>query len=489
MSKKSWKGWIKHADFILLDIISLQLSFIIAYWITRSLDNPYSKPAFRFQALVLFVSQAIVILFFNNYSGILRRKRFDELSAVLRYIITIQLVSLTYLFIVHRSGTVSRLQVGFTSVLFVFLGYVFRQLNKKRIAHFVASRNQKSLVLVTSTEYVKDALEKLYDPDAFQDFFVSRIILMDGADDLETSLSYGERQIPIISLSKEAISVLQHEWVDEVFVLQPENIPFQSDFMDELRLMGITVDYTQAAMIDDRFPMIDLRKLGGYKVITNSVNFAAPGQAMLKRGMDILGGIIGCIITGILYIFIAPAIQREDPGPVFFRQDRVGKNGKIFKIHKFRTMYTDAEQRKAELEKQNYYQNGKMFKLENDPRIIGSQKKHKNGKPAGLGNFLRSSSLDEFPQFFDILIGNMSLVGWRPCTVDEWNAYDLQHRIRASMKPGLTGAWQVSGRSDITDFDEVVRLDREYIENWSLGLDIKILLKTVVVVLSRKGAR
>ena len=152
------------------------------------------------------------------------------------------------------------------------------------------------------------------------------------------------------------------------------------------------------------------------------------------------------------------------------------------------TMYLDAEERKAALMSQNRIQDGMMFKMDDDPRIIGSEKKNKDGKPIGIGNILRSTSLDEFPQFADILVGKMSLVGWRPCTLGEWEKYDMKHRIRASMKPGLTGMWQVSGRSEITDFDEVVKLDREYIENWSLALDIKILLKTVYVVLLRKGA-
>jgi lipopolysaccharide/colanic/teichoic acid biosynthesis glycosyltransferase len=150
-------------------------------------------------------------------------------------------------------------------------------------------------------------------------------------------------------------------------------------------------------------------------------------------------------------------------------------------------MYLDAEERKAELMKQNKMQ-GLMFKMDDDPRIIGSEKKGKDGKPKGIGNFIRRTSIDEFPQFFNVLIGNMSLVGWRPCTLNEWKEYNLEHRSRAGMKPGITGMWQVSGRSEITDFDEVVKLDQEYIENWSLLLDFKILLKTVAVVAKREGA-
>ena len=143
--------------------------------------------------------------------------------------------------------------------------------------------------------------------------------------------------------------------------------------------------------------------------------------------------------------------------------------------YKFRSMYMDAEERKKELMEQNKMQ-GLMFKMDDDPRITP------------IGKFIRKTSLDEFPQFINIFKGDMSLVGTRPPTVDEFEQYDAHHKSRLAIKPGLTGLWQVSGRSEITDFDEVVRLDQEYIENWSLVLDLKILLKTVVVVLKGKGA-
>ena len=151
-------------------------------------------------------------------------------------------------------------------------------------------------------------------------------------------------------------------------------------------------------------------------------------------------------------------------------------------------MYMDAEERKKALMAQNKVQDGMMFKMDDDPRIIGSEKKDKNGKPKGIGNFIRRTSLDEFPQFWNVLKGEMSLVGTRPPTLDEWEKYDLHHRVRMSIKPGITGLWQISGRSEITDFEEVVRLDREYIQNWSPELDFQILLKTVSVVLKHEGA-
>ena len=183
--------------------------------------------------------------------------------------------------------------------------------------------------------------------------------------------------------------------------------------------------------------------MGNYTVVTTCINMASAGQLILKRIMDICGGLVGCILTGIIFLFVAPAIYIKSPGPIFFSQYRVGKNGRKFKIYKFRSMYMDAEERKKELMKQNRVSDGLMFKMENDPRVIGSEK----GPGKGIGNFIRKTSLDEFPQFFNVLKGDMSLIGTRPPTVDEWEKYELHHRARLAIKPGLTGMWQVSGLS------------------------------------------
>ena len=198
-------------------------------------------------------------------------------------------------------------------------------------------------------------------------------------------------------------------------------------------------------------------------------------QALVKRAIDIVGSLVGLIITAVITPFVALAIRIESPGPIFFAQERVGRNGRRFKIYKFRSMYIDAEERKKELMEKNQM-SGLMFKMDDDPRITK------------VGKFIRKTSIDELPQFYNILIGQMSLVGTRPPTVDEFNQYNLHYKRRLSMTPGLTGMWQVSGRSSITDFDEVVKLDLEYIDNWSVGLDIKILFMTVVTVLFRRGA-
>jgi lipopolysaccharide/colanic/teichoic acid biosynthesis glycosyltransferase len=181
-------------------------------------------------------------------------------------------------------------------------------------------------------------------------------------------------------------------------------------------------------------------------------------------------------MTVFLTIFIAPAIALESPGPIFFSQVRIGKSGRRFRIYKFRSMYVDAEKRKAELMEKNEMK-GCMFKMKEDPRVTK------------VGKFLRKTSLDEFPQFYNVLKGDMSLVGTRPPTENEFYQYENRHRRRLALKAGLTGLWQVSGRSNVDDFEDVVKMDLEYIDNWSLKMDIKILFRTIGVVLFGKGAK
>ena len=200
-------------------------------------------------------------------------------------------------------------------------------------------------------------------------------------------------------------------------------------------------------------------------------------QAVGKQAIDFLGALIAILLFSPILCFCTIAIRLTSKGPVFFRQQRSGLNGNPFTMYKFRTMVTDAEQRKDELRAYNEMA-GPVFKVTNDPRVTP------------IGQFLRKRSFDELPQLFNVLRGEMSLVGPRPLPVDETMQFDeLAHRRRLSVKPGLTCLWQISGRNEVTDFKEWVRLDLEYIDNWSLWLDIKILLRTIPVVLGGEGAR
>ena len=279
--------------------------------------------------------------------------------------------------------------------------------------------------------------------------------------------------IPIVANLDGLLEFAKIEVVDHVLV--DESTEETREYIEKLIEMGITV-HINVDGLSGEYPNCMVERINGFNVITTSINVATDRQLFLKRAMDIVGSLVGLLICGIAFVVVAPIIYIQSPGPIFFSQVRVGKNGRRFRIYKFRTMYLDAEARKAELMEQNEM-DGLMFKLKNDPRIF----------PAG--HVLRALSIDELPQFWNVFKGDMSLVGTRPPTVDEYEQYELQDKSRLAAQTGMTGMWQVSGRSDISDFKEVVKLDNEYIKNWSLGLDIKILFKTVLVVLGREGSR
>lgn len=400
MNKKHVKGWAKHWDFILLDLACLQVSFILVYWILHGLHSPYSNPVFRNLAVILLVSQLIVILFSGNYSGILRRSKYEEISAVAKFSAIMLGLAAAYMFAVKISGQVSRLQTGWTVVFYFFLDWYSRIVLKRLVRNrIIRTRGTKSLVVVTSARLAEDVLEKLFRHNTYCDFHVSRIILLDEELPDELPENVAEYGAPVSLLNEKTMQELSHNWVDEVFILQPDDMLCPARLMDDLMIMGIAVNFTAEAI--DRWANTDLRKLGQFKVLTVGRRFASAGAMAVKRLADILGGVVGCILTGVIFLFVAPAIYLADPGPVFFTQVRIGQNGKRFKIHKFRSMYMDAEERKAELMARNKMQ-GLMFKVDDDPRIL-----------PGIGNFIRKTSLDEFPQFYDCLIGNLSLVGDR----------------------------------------------------------------------------
>lgn len=216
--------------------------------------------------------------------------------------------------------------------------------------------------------------------------------------------------------------------------------------------------------------------VGTYPVITYHKVCLNQSSKAAKRVIDIIGSLLGIIVFSPIMLLTAIAIKLDSKGPVIFRQKRAGLNGRPFMMYKFRSMCVNAEELKAKLQAQNEVKDGMMFKIEDDPRITR------------VGKFIRKTSIDELPQFFNVLIGNMSLVGTRPPTMDEVVKYERNHWRRMSIKPGITGLWQVSGRSQITDFDKIVELDTEYIDKWSIWFDFCIMFKTVFALLKRKGA-
>jgi exopolysaccharide biosynthesis polyprenyl glycosylphosphotransferase len=325
---------------------------------------------------------------------------------------------------------------------------------------------------MTTSDQVKKILAQIHKENEWE-YQVAYLTILD--TDLVGTKIYG---VEVKAGRDNMFEIARQEAIDGVFIHIP-NEHVESLKLEEIVLefqnMGITVDLsinTFGLKIHEKI----VREVSGYHVLTFSTKLYKESQLLLKRVTDIIGGLVGCLITIFLTVFIAPAIVIESPGPVFFTQVRIGKNGRRFRIYKFRSMYMDAEKRKQELIAQNEM-NGFMFKMKNDPRVTK------------VGKFLRKTSLDEFPQFFNVLKGDMSLVGTRPPTENEFVQYENRHKRRLALKSGVTGLWQVSGRSDITDFEDVVKLDLDYIDNWSLKMDIRILLKTIWVVLFGRGAK
>ena len=475
MYKKATLGWLKHWDFMILDLICLQVAFISAYFIRHGVHLAYENKLYRNMAFVLFLIQVCVTFFGESFKNVLKRGYYKEFTATFKHVCQIILIAVFYLFATQTGEGYSRITLVLTGIIYAVISYIARILWKKYLkTKGVLGKGNRSLLIITSEEMMDTVIDTIRNNN-YEGFQIKGISLLD-ADRV------GERinDVPVVATLENVEEYVCREWVDEVFLDLPKEVPLPRDLINDFIEMGITIHLKLIEMAKLEGEVQRVERLGSYTVLTSSINMASWKQALYKRAMDIAGGLIGCIITGILYLIVAPGIYIKSPGPVFFSQIRVGKNGKKFKLYKFRSMYMDAEKRKKELMAQNRVKDGMMFKLDHDPRIIGGDK--------GIGGFIRKYSIDEFPQFWNVLKGDMSLVGTRPPTIDEWDKYELHHRVRLAIKPGITGMWQVSGRSDITDFEEVVRLDKEYITKWSLGLDVKIVMRTVGVVFGKSGA-
>ena len=472
MYKKENNSWLKHIDFVIGDILSLQLAFMLSYWIRVGNGIPYLQPLYENVAFVLAIFQLLVSFFGESFSGVLRRGIFIELKDMLEHEIWVVLLAVLYLFMSQQGNMYSRGAFSIMCGMYFIIGYIVRIAWKQLLKSRQFAEGEKRSLLIVTTEVEVNSIVHALRENSYGNYHIAGVALLD-----KNKTGYMIQDVPVIAGAEDVTSYIHKNWVDEVFFALPENMDIPKKIMKDCNRMGV-VTHVQLAALNELGKNQIVEEIAGYMVLSSSINIVASWQLLVKRLMDIAGGLVGCIFTGIIYIFIAPIMKVKSPGPVFFSQVRMGKNGKPFKIYKFRSMYMDAEERKKELMEKNNIKDGLMFKMDDDPRII-----------KGIGHFIRKTSLDEFPQFWNILKGDMSLVGTRPPTMDEWDKYELHHRRRLAIKPGLTGMWQVSGRSEITDFEEVVELDTRYIEQWSIGLDIKILFKTVMVVFTGSGAK
>jgi hypothetical protein len=297
MYKKEKKGWLKHLDFMVLDLIVFQLCYIASYWILRGISNPYSIVLYRYQGIVYVLCQLIVVLFTESYKNVLRRGTAAEIISTFRYVATVELLNLVYLFSVHQIYMISRLLTGITAVLFFFASFFVRQANKKRVLRMRKdSKGQRSLMVITSSLLVDEVIRNLSD-NSFHDYFISGIILMDQASADEKEMN----GIPVLGRGENILFYIGRHWVDEVFLYQPENLPYPTEMVDSLLNMGITVHYCISALNENRWGTQEVEKIGNYKVLTNSLRIVSIRELAFKRAVDILGGIVGMDkVTGTL---------------------------------------------------------------------------------------------------------------------------------------------------------------------------------------------
>lgn len=452
-------------------LISLMLSGGVRY---GSLQRWFAIEDVRLLSCVVILLHIALFYLMKMSEGFFRRGRYRELAFCVRHNVVI-IIFITFLsFAIKNELLMSRLQMGgffLISTILLWLTHILVR-NRERFQSFIGVKRE-NLMIVTTADMLDHIMEN-FQRSKETIWSISGIVLLDTD---ESGKAVGG--VPVLGARDDYYGYAQRHVVDEVFIRVgsvQENETLLKEMIAEFENMGLVVNLNLDLF---HLPISGEKRvytLEGYPVLAFSSRLLDYRMVFVKRLMDIVGASAGLLLTVPIGMILAPFLLLESPGPLIFKQKRIGKNGRTFEFYKFRSMYADAEERKQELMEQNEMQ-GAMFKMENDPRITK------------VGRFIRKTSIDELPQFWNVLKGDMSLVGTRPPTLDEFQRYKPYQRRRLSFSPGITGLWQISGRSDIRDFDEVVKLDLEYIDHWSLMLDVKIILKTIVVIFRGSGAR
>lgn len=455
----------------ILDCICVVFSYVAASFLRFSnLWGGYTKAIVLFRlAVLIFSITMIYFTLFPNRDFFVRDMKREFRSVLINNLIMGSSVTIVA-FLIQDAQEYSRLVYMFFCVIDVTVMYTVHLLYKKYLTETSSKRiGTRRILVITTSDRAETICSNIMENNSWN-LSVNGLIIIGDNDEEEIA------GIPVVCNGDSMLDYIKRDVVDEVFIHLSSQVKFPlKSVITELESMGVKVNLN-IDVFDMEIPGYKaLEQIGGYYAISFSPKYHSFKMLFLKRVMDIVGAVVGLCITAVVTVFLAPVLLAESSGPLFFSQIRIGKNGRRFKIYKFRSMYADAEKRKKELMDQNEM-TGLMFKMENDPRVTK------------VGKFIRRTSIDELPQFWNVLKGEMSLVGTRPPTEDEFLQYEGYHKRRLSATPGLTGLWQISGRSGTTDFEEIVKMDVEYIDNWSIMRDIQIIFKTIVVVFKGKGA-
>lgn len=442
---------LRTVTLVSIDAISICAAWNLAVQLGTSLQSPWTTNL-SFLLLTLAVQLGIIFLLGLYKEGIHRR----NYPALIKAISLSQLLLLLIAFLYEPNNYISRS----TFFLFWFLSIVF---------------------ICTSRFVFNILIHKLRNKGVM----CYPVYLISDTDRQESNIKFIERHkyYNIAGVSEAncldrynrdtTIASLRQKGIEEVFVSWSA-IKNRLYVCWRFQTVGITVRILPTEEIIA--PKSVLEMIGEIPCLTIPSTILTGSGFWLKRCFDFCGSIILLMLFSPLYLLIALLIKLDSPGPIFFRQNRVGLHGHKFKVWKFRTMVANAEKLQATLEAKNEIKDGVLFKMKHDPRITR------------VGKFLRQYSLDELPQLFNVVVGEMSLVGPRPLPLRDVEKFKPKHFLRQEVLPGITGWWQVSGRSNIDNFEDAVKLDIFYIENWSFWLDIKILLQTIIVVFKKTGA-
>jgi exopolysaccharide biosynthesis polyprenyl glycosylphosphotransferase len=426
---------------------------------------PIDSMVFSFSMLALMFINSYTMGKFGLYSEI-RPKNYLSLTWSVFKAVFLDFAFLSAGLYFFKDLDYSREFVAYCAVLTLLLTLTYRflfQLYLDKIS--VKGYNVNRILIVGDARRAEQVARVLTDQVSWGHQIVGRLLVSDESAASDQVLGFIQ-DLPTV-LTKHAID-------EVVFAVSGDRSVELGPHLDYCYKVGIPVRILPGLWNNKEY-FLGMETCQGVPFLTmRATPFNASGL-LYKRILDLIGGVVGMLIFLLIYPVVALAIKMDSPGPVLFKQKRMGQHGRVFSLYKFRTMCVDAEAKKAGLMAKNEM-NGAIFKLTDDPRITR------------VGRFLRKTSLDEFPQFINVLRAQMSLVGTRPPTLEEVEKYKPEHLKRISAKPGITGLWQVSGRNKITDFEQIVDLDCQYLDNWRFYHDIRILFKTIVVVLQRKGA-
>lgn len=472
MYKRKLRSWVRHLDFIVIDELCGWAAMLLAFLIGDSVGRPVIDEHRNTLFLIILAINLLVVISFNTMDEIVHRGKYKEITAILKQ--TAVAATLSALAVNLREENVRFPYIVTLAMLsfYIPLTYTSRLYWKRFLrSHPRLDGPGHAVLLVTDEKHAPEIIRRMreYSLDRYTIagvVYIDRDARGESVEGVRVTASLGD-----------AADYICRNWIDEIFFFHSSLDDRTSDLIAKCREMALTIHmYIGLQGVDENKQAIE--RIAGYNVVTANINTISAHEAFIKRFFDVAAGLLGSAVTLLLMAGLAPFILRASPGPLLFKQERVGENGRKFKMYKIRSMYLDAERRKQELFRQNTHDSGMMFKMAFDPRVIGNEILPSGEKKTGIGDFIRRTGLDEFPQFFNILKGDMSVVGTRPPTVDEWEKYQYHHRARMSVRPGLTGLWQINRGKDKMPFEEVVRLDTEYISNWSIGVDLRIMAQT-----------